>query len=676
MSPSSSGAPSTGGAGMRLLALIIDDSLTVRMDLAGAFGGAGYVPVLCSSLREAREVLARDRVAVIVLDVLLPDGDGVQFLGEIRADRSTAPIPVLLLSTEAEVGDRIRGLQVGADDYVGKPYDSAYVVARAGELVRRGEQSPGGGGSTILLIDDSMTFREQLRRTLLDAGYSVLVAPNGEEGLRVAATSRPALVVVDGVMPGIDGTTVIRKIRLDAALRATPCVLLTGSEGATAELGALDAGADAFIRKGEEAGVILARLAALLRGTEAKRQAGSALLGPKRVMAVDDDPSFARGIAAQLHGEGYDVVVAHSGEQALELLSIQPVDCILLDGDMPGIGGHETCRRIKESAIARDTPLVLVTADESPKAVLEALAVGADDCIGKLTDFEVLNARVRAQMRRKQIGDEQRKIREDLLRAELAAAEERARRELAEAKAVLVEELEGKNKELEAFSYSLSHDLRAPLRAIDGFSLALLEDYGGRFDENGRRHLQRVRAGAQRMGELIDDMLQLARVGRAQLRQVPMDMSQLGRDVMDDLRHGDPSREVRFVVEDGLLVEADRGLLRIVLENLLGNAWKFTSKVAEATIELGRQDRDGAPVHYVRDNGAGFDAAYVEKLFHPFQRLHLESEFPGTGIGLATVHRIVERHGGRIWADGAKNRGAVFFFTLPQTSRGRRLGET
>ncbi len=645
--------------------LVVDDSLTVRMDLAEAFQAAGFEALLCASGAEARAALARGAVAVVVLDVVLPDADGIELLREIRGAPATSAIPILLLSSEAEVRDRIRGLQTGADDYVGKPYDSGYVVARARGRARTKGSAPAGGPRTILVIDDSTTFREELRRLLQGAGYAVAAAPNGEEGLRLAAAMTPTAVLVDSVMPGIDGSTVIRKIRLDAALRATPCILLTGSEGAETELRALDAGADAFLRKEEDPDVVLARLAALLRGIEERRAAATALLAPKRVLAVDDSPTYLQELAAMLRGEGYDVVLAHSGEEAVDMLAVQGVDCILMDLMMPGWGGRETCRRIKESAIARDIPLIMLTALEGREAMLEGLAGGADDFIAKSTDFDILRARVRAQIRRKQVEDEHRRIREELLRSELVAAEERAARRLAEARAALVEELERKNEELETFSYSVSHDLRAPLRAIDGFSQALIEDCYERLDEEGRDLLRRVRESTRRMGELIDDLLQLSRIGRAELQRTRVDVSRLARQVALELQRADPHRPGEFVVASELAADADSGLVRIVLENLMGNAWKFTSKVPAARIEVDRQPPDAGGAFFVRDNGAGFDPQYAEKLFRPFQRLHAEHEFPGTGIGLATVRRIVDRHGGRIWAEGRKGAGATILFTLP-----------
>src|SRR5580704_9593962 len=265
-------------------ALIVDDSLTVRMDLKEAFEAAGMEARLCGTVGEAREALERGSYAVLVIDVLLPDGDGVELLAEVRRNQATAETPIMLLSTEAEVRDRIRGLKTGADEYVGKPYDRAYVIARAKELVRRkgrGREVP--TARSVLIIDDSVTFREALRAALAEAGYDVVVAASGEDGLRAAAEHPPSAIIVDGVLPGLDGTGVIRTVRLDAALRAVPCVLLTGSEGTGAELRALDAGADAFVRKEEELGVILAKLAAVLRRSSVALSSldTTSLLGPK-----------------------------------------------------------------------------------------------------------------------------------------------------------------------------------------------------------------------------------------------------------------------------------------------------------------------------------------------------------------------------------------------------------
>ncbi|HEY5902276.1 MAG TPA: PAS domain S-box protein, partial [Anaerolineales bacterium] len=225
-------------------------------------------------------------------------------------------------------------------------------------------------------------------------------------------------------------------------------------------------------------------------------------------------------------------------------------------------------------------------------------------------------------------------------------------------------QLEAANTELESFSYSVSHDLRAPLRSIDGFSQALLEDHGESLAPEARGYLERVRSAAQRMAELIDDLLNLSRVTRSSLRPRFINLSAMAKEIADSLCEQEPGRQVDLDIMPDLMVTADPHLMRLVLENLLSNAWKFTSKCGQARIEFGQQNKTQERTFFVRDNGVGFDMAYVDKLFGVFQRLHSVSEYPGTGVGLATVQRIIKIHGGSIWAESAEGEGATFYFTL------------
>jgi len=228
-------------------------------------------------------------------------------------------------------------------------------------------------------------------------------------------------------------------------------------------------------------------------------------------------------------------------------------------------------------------------------------------------------------------------------------------------------ELQAANQELEAFSYSVSHDLRAPLRAIDGFSLALVEDYGDQLDDTARNYLDRARAATQRMGHLIDDMLALSQITRAEMRHQTINLSDMATEVFTELQKNDPDRKVEWKVQPGLKAEGDASLLRIVLDNLLGNAWKYTGRQAQPQIEFGQvTDSDGTREYFVRDNGAGFDMAYAGKLFGAFQRLHSAADFSGTGVGLATVQRVIHRHGGKVRGEGKPGEGATFYFSLSQ----------
>jgi signal transduction histidine kinase len=252
-------------------------------------------------------------------------------------------------------------------------------------------------------------------------------------------------------------------------------------------------------------------------------------------------------------------------------------------------------------------------------------------------------------------------LRSDIARREKAEEEIRTLNEHLEHH---VRQLEESNRELEAFSYSVSHDLRSPLRSIDGFSLALLEDHSDKLDNEGKGYLARVRGATQRMGQLIDDLLKLSRLARMEMKREMVDLSDLAADIASRLRQSHPERQAEFIIARGLSALGDERLLTVALENLFGNAWKFSEKTPRTVIEFGVTEAGGGPAFFVRDNGAGFDMAYANKLFNPFQRLHHASEFSGTGIGLATVKRIISRHGGRVWIEGEVGKGTMVYFTL------------
>jgi DNA-binding response OmpR family regulator len=644
--------------------LIVDDSLTVRMDLHEAFEADGFQSTLCSTGAEAHAAFEAGHFDAAVLDVLLPDADGVELLRELRAQPGGEDVVTVLLSVEAEVADRLLGLRTGADEYVGKPYDAGYVVARTRQLLGQ-EPKPADARATVLVIDDSLTFREKLRDLLEPEGYAVITAPSGEDGLRAAADHRPQAVIVDGVMPGIDGATVIRRIRLDPALRDTPCLLLTASDDYATEVQMLEAGADGFVRKQQDLAVVLAKLAAVLRQSAEQLpiEATGSLHGPSKVLALSAERDRLALLTDALRSDGYDVVAAATATEALQLLAKQPVDCIVLGLDHVGDDGRDTCRRIKEVPQIGDTPLVMT--GEHDDDMLDCLAAGADDYVRSVEGPEALRAHVRTQIRRKQSHDESRRIREELMRRELDAAEERAARQLAETRAALVEELEWRNRELEAFSGSVSHDLRGPLQIISSFAETILEDEGPISDQI-RHRVERIQVAAGRMADLVESLLILARASRGELRRQKFDLTATAWQVIAEVEARDPGRKVSFTVQDGMTADADEGLVRVILENLINNAVKFTRKVAQPVVAIGA---DGGQV-YVRDNGAGFPAGQAGELFRPFARLHSADDFPGTGIGLTTVHRAVERHGGEIWAEGEDGRGATFCFTLPpETAR-------
>ena len=419
------------------------------------------------------------------------------------------------------------------------------------------------------------------------------------------------------------------------------------------------------------------RLAAVLRGaahTGQLARIATSLLGTQEVLAVDDSATYLHETRVMPCERGIRRVPARSGEEAIELLAVQTVDCILLDLMMPGMGGNDTCQRIKSAPEPRDIPLIMLTALEDRNAMIDGLSAGADDYISKSSEFEVLKARVRAQIRRKQFEDENRRIREELLRNELDATEARAARELAETRAILVEELERKNeeleaanKELDAFSFSISHDLRSPLRAVNGFSSLLVRDHAVHMSLEAQRLLQNVTAAAQRIDQLIQDLLRFSRLARQPLTKKVVRVAGLVQQVLGELNKEQPERHVDIRLGELPEVMADGALLKQVFTNLLSNAFKFTRDREPAIVEIGCQRDNEGNVFLVRDNGAGFDMQYASRLFGVFQRLHSQDQFAGTGVGLSLVQRIINRHGGRIWAEAEVEKGATFYFSLPSS---------
>jgi signal transduction histidine kinase len=367
------------------------------------------------------------------------------------------------------------------------------------------------------------------------------------------------------------------------------------------------------------------------------------------ILLVDDDPTKRFALKTVLAPLGEAVVEAASGADALRQLLRQEFAVILLDVRMPIMDGFDTAHLIRQRPRSAVTPIIFVTALDKAETDMErGYELGAVDFVFAPVVPAILRAKVGVFV--------------DLYRAQQELR--RYRTQLEE----LVEErttaLTAINRELEAFSYSVSHDLRAPLLAFDGLSQALLEDYGSRLDTRATDYLQRMRGASERMVSVFDGLQALFRVTGGEIRRERVDVSQLASEIVEELVVSSPARDVIINVAPALTVSADARLVRILLGNLINNAWKFTSKKAEATIEIGCEDVQGEERLYVRDNGVGFDMLYAHKLFGAFQRLHSQSEFPGVGIGLATVRRIVNRHGGRCWAEGAVGEGATFYFVL------------
>ena len=367
------------------------------------------------------------------------------------------------------------------------------------------------------------------------------------------------------------------------------------------------------------------------------------------ILIVDDDSTKRFALKTILAPLGEGVVEASSGPDALRQLLRQEFAVVLLDVRMPGMDGFETAQLIRQRPRSELTPIIFVTAlDQAETDMGRGYDLGAVDFVFVPVVPAILRAKVAVFV--------------ELYRAQQELRRYRTRLE------TLVEErtiaLTAINRELEAFSYSVSHDLRAPLMAFDGLSKTLLDDYGDRLDKKAKDYLKRMRTASQRMTSVFNGLQTLFRLTSGEIRREQLDVTALANEIVGDLRAGSPDRNVQVEVAKGIRASGDKRLLRILLANLLNNAWKFSSTKTAPKVVVGTEMVDGESRIFVRDNGVGFDMIYAHRLFAAFQRLHSQSEFPGAGIGLATARRIVNRHGGRIWAEGGAGEGATFYFVI------------
>lgn len=415
-----------------------------------------------------------------------------------------------------------------------------------------------------------------------------------------------------------------------------------------------------------------------------------------KILGVDDKINNLCLLEAMLRGAGwgYEVVSAHNGVEALHLLEQDSFDLIISDILMPQMDGFELCHQVKQRADLRRIPFIFYTATYTEKKDQElGLRLGASRFIIKPLDPNDFLAVIREVIQQYEAGQlvsapppvEKEEV---LLKAynrrlvhkldkkvqeaeqasqQLQVALDEVRRlntELEERVRQRTAELAAANRNLQTFASAVSHDLRTPLRAISSYTQILATTCRDKLDDRARTCLDNIQSQVQRMRQLIEALLQLSRATRVELRREPVNLSQLVREIAADFRHEQPSRKVGFTIASDLVAQADSVLLRSALHNLLANAWKFTAKAPAARIEFGQVVAEGKLAYFVSDNGAGFDMAEAPKLFVPFQRLHNPADFPGTGIGLATVQQIIRRHGGRVWARSTPGQGATFYFTL------------
>jgi hypothetical protein len=387
----------------------------------------------------------------------------------------------------------------------------------------------------------------------------------------------------------------------------------------------------------------------MTRPLEEIEDSGTRAQSRVNILIVDDDATKRFALKTILAPLGETVVEASSGADGLRQLLRQEFAVILLDVRMPVMDGFETAQLIRQRPRSELTPIIFVTAlDQAETDMGRGYDLGAVDFVFAPVVPAILRAKVAVFV--------------ELYRAQQELRRYRSRLE------TLVEErttaLTAINRELEAFSYSVSHDLRAPLLAFDGLSKSMLEEYGDRLDKRAKDNLKRMRGASQRMTSVFNGLQDLFRLTSGEVHREQIDVTALGKEIVKEIKAAAPDPDVKVEIAQGMSVSGDRRLVRILLSTLLSNAWKFTRVKPSPRVEVGTEIVDGESRIFVRDNGVGFDMIYAHRLFGAFQRLHSQSEFPGAGIGLATAKRIVNRHGGRIWAEGGEGEGATFYFVI------------
>jgi signal transduction histidine kinase len=412
-------------------------------------------------------------------------------------------------------------------------------------------------------------------------------------------------------------------------------------------------------------------------------------LGNDYILAAEDSPVQAKRLKYLLDSNQITSTICGNGLDAYEAALDRKPILIISDIVMPGMDGYELCTKIKANPGLRDIPVILLTSLRDPLDIIKGLQAGADNFITKPYEDQYLLSRIHyllanREMRRYGAGDmvieikfqgdtyqinsDKKQILDLLLSVYEAAVHRNDELLVAQQQLqVLNEDLQSANQELEAFAYTVSHDLRSPLAGIVGFAQILQDDFAQNLDPEAKTHLGWILKSANKMANLIQDLLHFSQSGRAAIEAEWIDLSAIATEVVADLKVRYPDSKVTMSIEPGLKALADPQLMQVVMNNLLGNAWKYSSKVEKPEISFGQMQSYGEKVFFVKDNGAGFDLAKADKLFSPFTRLHTTKEFDGTGVGLSTVKRIVEKHGGMIWAESEIEKGAAFYFTLTKT---------
>ena len=549
----------------------------------------------------------------------------------------------------------------------------------------------------ILIVDDNPINLKLATDVLEETGCQVIQATDAEQALKLLADTTPDLILMDLALPGMDGLTLTRKLKDDERLRHVPIVALTASAMKGDDIKALSAGCQGYISKPIDTRRFVHQVSGFLSAPSQELPAAPlrGAQGAMRILVVDDSPQNRKLLRAGFEHEGHAVLEAANGREALQVLERERVDAVISDILMPMMDGFRLCREIRRGGRPYAMlPFILYTATyDSPGDRQLAESIGADDYLLKPAPISIIMHSLRAAQHKSHVQGpgtpapmEEVDVLEQYNAALVRKLEERngqlqhsladqqaAHEQLLELNRYLemrVEQrtaaLDAANKELESFSYSVAHDLRAPLRHISGFADLVRETAGEQLNEECQGFIDKIMGATQRMDQLIMDLLAFARTARTELVIGEVDLERVLDEALQAVSRDIQGRDIEWRREPLPKVRGDPALLRQVFINLISNAAKYSRPRKPAVIEIGhRPGRAHEVVLYVRDNGVGFDMRHAGALFGVFQRLHGGAEFEGTGVGLANVQRIVAKHGGRIWAEAAVDRGATFYFTLP-----------
>lgn len=684
--------------------LVVEDNPISLKMVSAALLAEGYEVVQAGSGAAALDCIGKHAPQLVLQDLLLPDVDGCELARRLHVVARAAPILALSGSLSRLEQARASG---EFRDYLMKPVEPSRLTGIVRQyLAPDRPAAPAVRHKRILLVDDNPMQLKWLALRLRQAGFEVTTAVDGLEAITKMETWLPDAVLSDVLMPQIDGFQLCLVLRQDPRLKAVPVILASSNyiEGEDRRL-AQEVGADALVFRSAGFDRLLGTLEECLsKATPAKpRLSGQiAIKHSRRIQQqlerqVDLNTALQQRSALQFAALSVLSALAQTLgqdpniEARLDTMLAHILDSTGLargaiylttaDGGTLTLGVELGCRALTESVseapqvlrrVLEDRCVIRIPSQEIPADVGQRLLAQVEGASALLAP---LIAQTDALGVLLLLSDGEELLDEDwrdfvqILGAQLGQAINRsrifARLEQAELKQrQLAEDLQSANQDLESFSSSVAHDLRGPLRAIGGFSDLITRNYSRKLGTEGRELFAHIQHAAQHMNDMIDALLRLARVSRADLYTRSVDLSALAEKIRQAIEAETPQRKIDWKIAQGIVVQGDKKLLEIALGNLLRNACKFTGNSTRARIAFGVEERAGQPTLFVKDNGAGFDMKYADKLFTPFKRLHNKDEFPGIGIGLATVQRIVQRHGGRIWAEGKKDEGAAFYWTL------------